>query len=75
MRPSGRHARVRAGFYPDLQQCVKHPEEDQLERLEKEGKKRRELGRIVEFDPDLGEMVVKRRRKRGQTDEWEEYKG
>ena len=50
-------------------------EEDQLERLEKEGKKRRELGRIVEFDPDLGEMVVKRRRKRGQTDEWEEYKG
>lgn len=50
-------------------------EEEQLERLEKEGKKRRDLGRIVEFDPDLGEMVVKRRRKRGQTDEWEEYKG
>jgi hypothetical protein len=26
----------------------------------------------VEYNPDTGEMVVRRRRKPGRTDEWEE---
>lgn len=38
------------------------------ERSEKAKKKRR----IVEFDPESGETVVRRRRKRGE-DKWEEY--
>jgi hypothetical protein len=49
-------------------------DEERLLRLEKEAKKRRELGRIVEFDPELGELVVKRRRKRDQEDKWEDFK-
>jgi len=49
-------------------------DEERLLRLERETKKRRELDRIVEFDPELGEMVVKRRRKRDQEDKWEDFK-
>ncbi len=40
----------------------------EAERPEKPKKKRR----IVEFDPESGETVVRRRRKRGE-DKWEEY--
>jgi hypothetical protein len=36
-------------------------------------KKRKKRARVVEFDPDLGEDVVRRRRKRGGTEDWEEY--
>lgn len=35
-------------------------------------KKVRRRKRVVEYDPDLGEMVVRRRRKRDQVDEWGE---
>ena len=34
-------------------------------------KKRKKVSRVVEYDPDTGEMIVKRRRKRGEED-WEE---
>ncbi|HEY69111.1 MAG TPA: transcription termination/antitermination protein NusA [Anaerolineae bacterium] len=49
-------------------------DDERLEELERETKKRKARGRIVEFDPELGEMVVKRRRKRDDEDDWEKFK-
>lgn len=46
-------------------------EEEEFEPEEKT-KKRKKRTRVVEYDPDLGETVVRRRRKRGATEEWEE---
>lgn len=43
---------------------------DELEKEEKKQQKKK--SRIVEFDPELGEMVVKRRRKREEGEEWDE---
>ncbi len=45
-------------------------DEEQLEEIER--KKRKERSRIVEFDPDLGETVVRHRRKPGRKTDWEE---
>jgi N utilization substance protein A len=39
----------------------------------KKAKKRKPGTRVVEYDPEMGEMVVKRRRKRGEPEEWEDY--
>jgi N utilization substance protein A len=47
------------------------PADDELFEEEKKKSKKRK-SRVVEYDPELDEMVVKRRRKR-ETDEWEEY--
>jgi N utilization substance protein A len=33
--------------------------------------KRKKVSRVIEYDPDTGEMIVKRRRKRGE-DDWED---
>jgi N utilization substance protein A len=44
-------------------------EEDELTPAEK--KKQKEQSRLVEYDPDSGEMIVTRRRKR-QADDWED---
>lgn len=47
------------------------PADDELfEEEKKKGKKKK--SRVVEYDPELDEMVVKRRRKR-EYDEWEDY--
>ncbi len=43
-------------------------DEAEIEELKK---KQKEKSRVVEFDPDLGEMIVKRRRKRADGDEWD----
>jgi N utilization substance protein A len=43
--------------------------EDEAEEIKKRDKKRKT--RVVEYDPELGEMVVKRRRKRDEFGEWE----
>lgn len=43
-------------------------DEAELEELKK---KKKEKSRLVEFDPDLGELVVKRRRKRDEGEEWD----
>lgn len=40
---------------------------------EKRDPKRKKRTRLVEYDPELGETVVKRRRKRGGAEEWEDY--
>lgn len=46
-------------------------EEDEEDEAERRKKKRRR--RVVEFDPELGEVVVRRRRKPGRRqDEWED---
>jgi N utilization substance protein A len=45
-------------------------DDEELDELEKERARRKR--RVVEYDPDSGEMIVKRRRKR-ETDEWEEF--
>jgi N utilization substance protein A len=39
----------------------------------KKGKRRKPGTRVVEYDPERGEMVVKRRRKRGEPEDWEDY--
>ena len=48
-------------------------EEEEEDLIDRERKRRKRRARIVEYDPDLGETVVRRRRKRGGVDEWEEY--
>jgi N utilization substance protein A len=57
---------------------VEDADEERLEELDeeldREAKRDRERRRVVEFDPELGEMIVKRRRKRDQED-WEDFKG
>jgi N utilization substance protein A len=58
-----------------VEEGAEKSEEERLEILDKEAKKTRARRRVVEYDPELGEMVVKRRRKRDQEDEWEELKG
>ena len=47
------------------------PAEDELFEEEKK-KDKKKKSRVVEYDPELDEMVVKRRRKR-EYDEWEEF--
>jgi N utilization substance protein A len=53
------------------------PEEELDEEVEEivdtKRKKRKKRARVVEYDPDLGETVVRRRRKRSGDDEWDEY--
>jgi N utilization substance protein A len=51
-----------------LARDVADEELDEAE-LEREKKRRKERARVVEFDPEIGELVVKRRRKRG-GEEW-----
>ena len=46
-------------------------EEEIFPGQEEKRKKRKEISRLVEYDPDTGEMVVKRRRKR-QAEDWED---
>ena len=50
---------------------VEGEEEDIFLTDEEKRKKRKKVSRVVEYDPDTGEMIVKRRRKRGEED-WEE---
>jgi len=47
-------------------------EDEELES-DKKAKKRKKRARIVEYDPDLGETVVRRRRKRKGAEDWEDY--
>jgi N utilization substance protein A len=48
------------------------PADDELFEEEEKKKSKKKKSRVVEYDPELDEMVVKRRRKR-EYDEWEEY--
>jgi N utilization substance protein A len=55
-----------------LEQFASPFDADDDEELDQEEKKqRKKKSRVVEYDPDLGEMVVKRRRKREDSDEWD----
>jgi len=47
-------------------------EEDDSEP-DRKSKKRKKRTRVVEYDPDLGKTVVKRRRKRGRAEDWEDF--
>jgi N utilization substance protein A len=51
--------------------------EDELEKIyEKSAKsKSRKKRRVVEYDPEAGELVVRRRRKRGEPDEYNNFEG
>jgi N utilization substance protein A len=42
-------------------------------RVSKKSTKRKKRPRLVEYDPDLDETYVKRRRKRGGSEDWDEY--
>lgn len=58
--------------FVEFDERFEEEEEDEEEEEERKKKKRRK--RVVEYDPELGEMVVKRRRKPGRTeDDWDEY--
>jgi N utilization substance protein A len=50
---------------------VEGDEEDLFLTDDERRKKRKRVSRVVEYDPDTGEMIVKRRRKR-EEDEWED---
>ena len=75
--------KVFAGFAEQL--GIEYEEEDEEEEgeivfveeedfePERKSKKRKKRARVVEYDPDLDETVVRRRRKRGGADEWEDY--
>jgi N utilization substance protein A len=69
--------KVFAELVEDLGAGIATAEEDLEEEAEDDTdlrrKKRKERARIVEYDPDLGETVVRRRRKRGGAEEWEDY--
>lgn len=47
-------------------------EDEETDETGKKTKKKKKGVRVVEYDPDTGEMVVKRRRKPGRAEEWEE---
>jgi N utilization substance protein A len=74
--------KVFAGFAQSL--GIRYEEDDEEEgeivfadeddgEAESKTKKRKKRTRVVEYDPDLGETVVRRRRKRGKAEEWEDY--
>jgi hypothetical protein len=42
-------------------------------KQEKKRKKKKKGARVVEYDPESDKTYVKRRRKRGGSEEWEEY--
>ncbi len=50
-------------------------EEDEVDlELEEDKKRKKRKKRVVEYDPESGEMVVRRRRKKGRQDEeWDSY--
>lgn len=58
----------------ELEEAMLEPEDEEsaedLEELER--KRRKERSRVVEFDPDLGETVVRHRRKASRKSDWEE---
>jgi len=59
----------------DFEQVIEDKEVDDLEESEFERQRRKKKSRVIEYDPDSGEMIVKRRRKRGDIDpediDWE----
>ena len=58
----------------DVSQAVLEVDDDEATEAEKEAerKKRRQRARVVEYDPDLGETVVKHRRKASRLTDWED---
>jgi N utilization substance protein A len=58
--------------FGDFEEFVEEDEEGEEDEEEKRRQKQRK--RVVEYDPDLDEMVVRRRRKPSRTEgEWEEF--
>lgn len=59
----------------DFEQVIEDKEVDDLEESEFERQRRKKKSRVIEYDPDSGELIVKRRRKRGGLDpediDWE----
>jgi N utilization substance protein A len=60
---------------PDVEEDLEEEdlEEDEEDLTDRKRERRKRRARIVEYDPDLGETVVRRRRKRDGVDEWDEY--
>ncbi len=58
----------------EVSQAVLEVDDDEATEAEKEAerKKRRQRARVVEYDPDLGETVVKHRRKASRLTDWED---
>lgn len=46
---------------------------EELEELEKERREKKRRSRIMELDPETGEYVVRRRRKREDEEDWERF--
>ena len=58
----------------EVSQVVLETDDDEATEAEKEAerKKRKQRARVVEYDPDLGETVVKHRRKASRLTDWED---
>jgi N utilization substance protein A len=68
--------KVFAGLAEGLGSALEPEEEmdDDVDEIsDTKRKKRKKRARVVEYDPDLGETVVRRRRKRGGAEEWDDY--
>ncbi|MFQ5942142.1 MAG: transcription termination factor NusA [Anaerolineales bacterium] len=58
----------------EVSQAVLDVEDSELTEAEREAerKKRKERSRVVEYDPDLGETVVRHRRKESRRTDWQD---
>lgn len=60
--------------YEDFEEVEELDEEDEEYEDEEEKKRQKRKKRVVEYDPELDEMIVRRRRKPGREDDaWEKY--
>lgn len=48
-------------------------EEEDFEETEAERRERKARKRILEYDPEIGETIVRRKRKKSRQEEWDEY--
>lgn len=48
-------------------------EDEELEELERGRGKKKRRSRVMEYDPEVGEVVVRRKRKREDEEDWERY--
>ncbi len=48
-------------------------EDEELEEIERGRGKKKRRSRVMEYDPEVGEVVVRRKRKREDEEDWERY--
>lgn len=66
-----------AEVFAEAEEAVEEGEyvaqDEELEELERERGKKKRRSRIMEYDPEVGEVVIRRKRKREDQEDWERY--